>query len=250
MIYGVGDTHTPANIHKLNTKNFPQQRNMTKDDYIIVMGDFGLIWDHVMTKADRYWMEWLNNKNFTTLFLDGNHENHYKLLSGITAPDVVNSNGDYIDENGYIIEKKFGGYVGKISDSIYHLRRGEIYIIEGKKFFVMGGAASIDKLNRIEGISWWKEEEPSNKEFYYGLDNLDKHHKTVDYILGHTAPESIIKKYILHNKDLSGKPDSNTKFFDRVIEITQFKKFYCGHWHKDLVFDKYHFLYENIVLIN
>jgi len=240
MIYAVGDTHIPFDIKKLNSKNFPEARYMTKSDYIIILGDFGLFWNHLLDKTEKYWLNWFNNiKKFTTLFIDGNHENHSRLFSGMVASEVVGN-------NEYKIEEKFGGYVGKISDSIYHLRRGEVYTIDDKKFFVMGGSYSIDKYNRVDGVSWWKEEEPNMTEINYALDNLEKHNNNVDYILGHTAPKSIIlkcvDKYYRNN-------DSTARFFDHIIDIVQFKIFYCGHWHIDEHFEKYHFLFEKIELI-
>ena len=71
MIYLTGDTHIPIDIGKLNTKNFPQQKEMTKDDYVIVLGDFGLLWKK--NKTYEYWKKWLEERNFTTLWIDGNH---------------------------------------------------------------------------------------------------------------------------------------------------------------------------------
>ena len=73
MIYFVGDIHADIGIYKLNTKNFSEQKEMTKDDYIIICGDFGCVWDG--SKNDKYWINWLNSKKFTTVFVDGNHEN-------------------------------------------------------------------------------------------------------------------------------------------------------------------------------
>lgn len=248
MIYVTGDTHCPINIHKLNAKNFPQQKDMTKRDYVIILGDFGLIWTRNIDKMELYWTKWLNDKNFTTLFLDGNHENHHRLMSGNTTLDIVNT-CVFVDNSvlgNYELQYHRGvdGYVGKISDSVFHLRRGEIYTIQGKKFFIMGGAESIDKSHRIEGKSWWREEIPNNREFNYGLDILQMHNNTVDYILGHTAPESIIKH--LGNIDY-GKCDPVTRYFDRIIEITKFESFYCGHFHIDTtVEEKYNFLFNKI----
>ena len=43
MIYITGDTH--AEFNRFNTTNFPEQKEMTKDDYVIICGDFGGIWD-------------------------------------------------------------------------------------------------------------------------------------------------------------------------------------------------------------
>ena len=44
MIYLTGDTHIPIDISKLNTISFPEQKQMTREDYVIVLGDFGLLW--------------------------------------------------------------------------------------------------------------------------------------------------------------------------------------------------------------
>ena len=45
MIYITGDTHIPVDIQKLSTKRFPEQKEMTKSDYVIICGDFGGVWD-------------------------------------------------------------------------------------------------------------------------------------------------------------------------------------------------------------
>ena len=43
MIYITGDCH--CNFERFNTENFPEQKEMTKDDYVIICGDFGGVWD-------------------------------------------------------------------------------------------------------------------------------------------------------------------------------------------------------------
>lgn len=45
MIYITGDMHGDIDIRKLTNQNFPQQQLMTKDDYLIICGDFGLLWE-------------------------------------------------------------------------------------------------------------------------------------------------------------------------------------------------------------
>ena len=133
MIYVTGDMHGGIDIHKMSTKRFPEQKTMTKNDYVIVCGDFGLVWDKPGDKyynEQQYWIKWLNSKPFTTLFVDGNHEN-FDILNAL--PEV----------------EMFGNVVGKVSDSIYHLKRGRVYTIDGKKIFTMGGAYSHDKEYRV-----------------------------------------------------------------------------------------------------
>jgi hypothetical protein len=45
MIYITGDTHGMIDWEKLNTTEFPEQKSLTRDDYVIVVGDFGGVWD-------------------------------------------------------------------------------------------------------------------------------------------------------------------------------------------------------------
>jgi hypothetical protein len=231
MNYITGDVHGNIDIHKFNSNNFPHGKNLRKDDYIIVCGDFGLVWDN--NDQELYWREWLLEKPWTTLFVCGNHEN-FNLLNNL--PQV----------------KMFEGVVGKVTDSIFHLKRGEIYNIYGETFFCMGGAYSVDKSSRIEGISWWKEEIPSSQEFNHGLDNLEKHNFKVDYIVGHTGPSSIIAKYI-HEKGLdlfieAERLDTVSKYFESLLDRVEFKKFYMGHFHDDYTIDnKFVVLYNEII---
>ena len=39
MIYITGDCH--SNFERFIPRNFPEQKEMTKDDYVIICGDFG-----------------------------------------------------------------------------------------------------------------------------------------------------------------------------------------------------------------
>lgn len=52
-IYITGDCH--ANFHKFNTDLFPEQKELTYNDFVIVCGDFGGIWHD--DKEERYWLE-------------------------------------------------------------------------------------------------------------------------------------------------------------------------------------------------
>ena len=167
MILVTGDLHCPIDISKLNSKNFDSSA-LTKDDYLIVCGDAGLVW-HGRDKEDAYWQKWLEAKPWTTLFVDGNHENHDKLDS-------------------YPVSNWHGGKVHFLKPSVIHLMRGNVYDIDGLSFFTMGGAMSQDKYLRKEGKSWWAREMPSPEEYEIALSNLKKHKFDVDYIITHCAP--------------------------------------------------------------
>jgi len=219
MIYLFGDLHGVYNIDKrYNSENFPEGNSLTKNDYVIILGDFGIPWfskDSDEYKYEISKLRELSNKNWTTLFIDGNHENFDNL-------------------NSFPTEEKFGSVVSKIEDSIYWLRRGKIYNIENKKFFTFGGAASIDRGNRTEGYSWWREEVPSIKEMEEGIDNLEKENYEVDYVLTHTIPDSIIDKMIkfygLNRYDIN---DTTSKFLEEIYKRIKCKKWFFGHWHFD-----------------
>lgn len=207
MIYVTGDTHANIDISKLNTKNFPQQKELTKKDYLIVCGDFGLVWDG--SAREIYWQDWLSNKNFVTLFVDGNHEN-FDILRCMP------------------LKKKFGGYVREIAPDIYHLERGQVLTIDRKKIFVMGGARSIDKEHRIEHISWWKEEIPSREEMEYAIASLDAVNWKVDYAVTHCAPRSVQALLSPWYEN-----DPVVSFLERIYSELRFKKWYFGHYHVD-----------------
>ena len=65
MIYVTGDSHGEVDIHRLSSRQFPAQRDMDKDDYVVICGDFGCVWAGDQT--DQYWLNWLEAKSFTCL---------------------------------------------------------------------------------------------------------------------------------------------------------------------------------------
>ena len=124
MIYVTGDCH--QNFERFNASIFPEQNDMTKDDYVIICGDFGGVWNKdEESKEETMLMDWLDCKFFTTLFVDGNHENFDRLYE-------------------YPVEEWHGGKVHKIRPSVIHLMRGQVFDIEGASFFTIGGATSHD----------------------------------------------------------------------------------------------------------
>ena len=197
MIYLTGDTH--SDFTRFSTDKFPVQREMTKNDYVIICGDFGGVWNYLVESTyEKYWSNWLNEKNFTTLFVDGNHENFTRLYK-------------------YPVEEWHGGKVHKIRDSILNLMRGEIFDIDNKKFFTFGGARLHDIqegiLNldeeekiyayrkrgaffRIRDYSWWNLEMQTKKEMKNGINTLEKVNYKVDYIITHCCPQ-VYKLYLV-----------------------------------------------------
>jgi len=238
-IFVTGDTHggSVGDLNKLNSKKFPIGKTLTKNEYVIVAGDFGCVWSAEGSKGhkhDLYTQNWLHEKPWTTLFIDGNHENHDMLAK--------------LEE-----VKMFGDVVGKVNDSIYHLKRGRVYNINGKSIFTMGGAESLDKENRTLGISYWKEEVPSYKEMDLALENLGLANWKVDYVITHNCPNRVGMRFItehnaqgLYNTKIS---DPTATFLDHLYidRDLQYKKWFYGHWHKDWQYDDFRLVYQNVV---
>ena len=221
MIYITGDIHGDIDIHKLTTQNFPQQRTMTKDDYLIICGDFGLLWDD--SPSEHYWLRWLSEKPFTTLWIDGNHEN-FDMLKKIPC------------------RYKFDGVVQEVTPSVFHLMRGYVYTIDNLRFFTMGGATSHDKMYRREHYSWWQEELPSSADIVRAWETLKMANWNVDYVITHCAPTTIVNQIsTLHT------PEEFTDCLDIISQSITFKHWYFGHYHIDKSFDDiFTAVYNNI----
>lgn len=217
-MYITGDLHGYIDISKLNSKRFPQNSRLTKEDFVIIAGDFGLVWDN--KNDEKYWRKWLNYKNFTTLFIDGNHENH----------DMLDS---------YPVKYWNGGKVHIIYDSIIHLMRGQVFTINGYKIFTFGGAQSHDKEHRRENFNWWAREMPSNEEYLEGLKNLDKHDWEVDIVITHTCPSSTVH-FLNKALDISSEVDELNNYLESIKERLTYQRWYFGHFHNDLKLPEKH----------
>ncbi|MFC9773817.1 metallophosphatase [Paenibacillus chitinolyticus] len=179
----------------------------------MVAGDFGLLWDG--SREDQYWLKWLHKeKPFTTLFIDGNHENF-----------------DLLEQ--YPVEIWNGGKVHKINSSVIHLMRGQVFTIENKKFFTFGGAASHDKEYRKEGRSWLRREMPSKDEYEEGLENLKRNNWNVDYVITHTCSTSDLD-YISSVFNIHMEKDEMHPYFYEVEQKLRYKQWYFGHFHQNV----------------
>ena len=231
MIYITGDCH--QDFKRFSTRVFPEQREMSKDDFVIICGDFGGVWNSGReSKEEKHVLDWLESKSFTTLFVDGNHENFDRLYA-------------------YPVEEWHGGKVHKIRPSVIHLMRGQVFEIDGKRFFTFGGGRSHDISGgllepddpdfrykkkhldrgtlpyRIHHVSWWPEEFPSEEEMEEGRHNLSTHDNVVDFIVTHCCASS--------TQTLLGgslyTPDGLTAYLEEIRQNVKFKRWFFGHYH-------------------
>lgn len=205
MIWLTGDTH--GDFSRFSLENFPEQKELTREDYVIILGDFGGLWTG--TEYEKKILNQLAEKDFNILFIDGNHEN-FDLLD--TFP---------------VVEFR-GGLAHKIRDNIFHLMRGFVFTLDNKKFFAFGGGSSIDKHIRKEGVSWWPQELQSPLEEATAKAELDKVDWTVDYVLTHTCPTAVSEQLF---DELY--PDSVSEFLESLEDL-KFKRWFFGHMHLDM----------------
>ena len=66
MIYITGDIHREQDIHKINPREFTVGNSLTENDYVIICGDFGCVWDG--STGDNFWLKWLDSLPWNTLF--------------------------------------------------------------------------------------------------------------------------------------------------------------------------------------
>ncbi len=209
-IFLTGDWHGINGMERISNTNWPLSTLLTGENYVVVLGDFGVVWGNKTDKQVDYLTKWLKKKPFKVLFVAGNHENFDKLEQ---YPD----------------KEWKGGVVREISDQIYQLKTGHIFNIEGKKIAVFGGALSVDKEYRINGISWWKQEIPSVETMSMFCDKLAEHDWKVDYLLTHTTSADEIPYHVA----VDDKVDDVARFLKMIKDHLDFKHHYFGHMHHD-----------------
>jgi len=160
--------------------------------------------------------------------VDGNHEN-FDILKSIK------------------IQNWNGGKVHKIAPNIIHLMRGQVFNLCGRKIFTFGGATSVDKFKRIEGIDWWSDELPTVAEMEEGLNNLQKHRNTVDYVITHTASLETVE-FLSNTRGFKIEKDCILDYLNEIKKITDYKHWFFGHFHVDqYLFDNQTVLFNNFI---
>lgn len=210
-VFFTGDLH--GDITKLI--RFIERFNLTSEDSIIVLGDAALLWRNDKKDFKITLKNWeLCSNGVHLYFIDGNHEN-FKLLNHLP-----------IDENN----------MGVVSETIHYLRRGQTYTFNNKKVLVCGGADSIDKFRRTEGLSWWPDEAISEET----IDGISAGH--YDYVLTHCCPRSVFENnrvYLitLSNIDQDYVEHQSEDMLEKLKNKITFDKWYFGHYHIDKKLD-------------
>ncbi len=227
-VFLTGDTHGSIDVGKVKAFARVAEGRLCRDDYLIILGDFGVIWHDPPSQAEANLLVWYEAAPWTTLFIDGNHEN-FDLLDALP------------------VEHWHGGRVHRVRNHLLHLMRGEHYEIGGHSFFVAGGGHSIDAEWRIPHESWWPQESPSEEERAY-MAKQARELGSVDFVLTHVPPTGCYERYRKRWKGFWGPSDEYTDWLEEHIEGTiAYRRWFFGHLHFDLPLDEPHTLLFNEV---
>ena len=208
MIYFISDLHGGTRIQGLE-RYFSIYK---EGDVLFILGDVGLKFED--TDENRRFTEEFLAIDKPIVIVEGNHENHAYL-------------------NSFPEETWNGGKINRLTPNIIRLQRGNIFNIDGESFFVMGGCKSSPKWKEM-GL-WFDGEEPSREELALAYKNLRRCGNKVDYVLTH--------KY---RPDMqSDDPMSLEGLKVYIDENVDFKHWYAGHWHKDIIYDDRHTIVYN-----
>lgn len=221
MIFVTGDTH--GDIERFSER---QLKRLKKGDTLIILGDFGFVWQGGEEEEKN--LNFLRSRKYNILFLEGTHENMDMLTQ-------------------YPVEDYCGGKVRSLGGNLKQLMRGEIYEIEEKSIFSLGGGQS-DDLEiemRRDNKTWWINELPSHEEIEYAREKI-KAKKEVDFILTHDAPHKIRTSITGEDKE----PSRLGQFLDEIMYSVKYKNWYFGCHHIDRKLTRTHYaVYRGVIEI-
>ena len=242
-----GDKH--RNFDKV--KEFCKDMKTRKKDVLIILGDSGF--NYYGDNRDDELKRDISKLDITLFCIHGNKENR---------PHNVGTYG---------VRNFCGGkvYYEPQYPNIYFAIDGEIYLFEGKKYMVVGGAHSVDKMRCLEeGVPFWYDEMPDDEIKEVVETNLQRENNKIYGMMTHTCPIDYIptemfistrqnakmrsKKYKTKNKK-TFKPDidrSTEIWLGKVEKDVDYKIWFCGHYHIDKPIDKIQMMYNDIRLLH
>lgn len=206
MVYVTGDMH--GDIARFDN---PDLKQLTKDDILLVCGDFGFLWDG--SPREQRMLKKLSQKKYTIAFIDGTHEN----FEMINALPVVQWNG---------------GLVHQVAGNIYHLMRGQIFKIDNLTYFTMGGGESPDIDIRFEMGSWSKDEFPTKEEMIGGANKVEALDCKVDFIITHEPPIKVKTFLTLKDGENTTVNGLNT-YLEELSGVCTYRRWFFGSMHLD-----------------
>ncbi len=230
MTYITGDTH--GSFERI--KQFCRVMETTKADTMIVLGDAGFNYyggardAKIKAKACTF--------PIRLFCIHGNHE---------IRPQNIPSYKETEFCGGHVL------YEPEYPDLLFAID-GEVYDLDGMQCIAIGGAYSVDKFYRLEkGYGWWPDEQPSPEIKAAVEQKLEAMNYRVDIILSHTCP----RKYepvetFLDFIDQSTVDKATEDWLDEIEAKTDYRKWYCGHYHTRKHIDRMQFMFEDFDVLS
>ena len=195
----VGDLHGDLDAIK-NVEIWADEINA---EAIVQVGDFGCLW---FNDVDEYFNTRLSKRPWYTC--GGNHDNYDNWR--VSSPLYLN---------------RFNSL--ELLPNVYWIKRGHCQEIGNRKHLFLGGATSPDKLQRIEGKTWWEYEMPTYQELRTFSEELDN--EKPDVVITHDGPANIVKDMLGINWDSALSRD-----LQNILDNSTHKPkhWYFGHYHK------------------
>lgn len=175
--------------------------------YLIQVGDFGAGFHSTFVEDMEYMNEELKNNNVTLYVIRGNHD------------DPKFFNGEYEWSN------------------LKLLKDYTVLTIEGKRILLVGGAISIDRIQRRENVSWWKDEvfdfKPELLEAYEGIDVVITH-SSPNFVFPQTFNNLVMSFAAYDDKlidDLTAERERFNEMYEILIKKNKIKDWFYGHFH-------------------
>lgn len=181
-------------------------------DVVLQLGDFG-VWSGDSGEQFRSFVNRTAARlNLPVVFVDGNHED-FDLLESIP-----------VDASG----------VRALGTHLFHAPRNLRWTWGDLEFCAFGGATSLDRPQRVQGVSWWPQEEQT-KEDLTGLAAAGR----CDILLSHDCPAGVPVPGIVHRRatgfwpldELERAWQHRERFAAAVAEVEPTHLFH-GHFHK------------------
>lgn len=243
MYFITGDKH--RNFESV--KSFCRDMNTRRKDVLIILGDAGFNY-YEDIRDDKLKKE-ISELNITLFCLHGNKENR---------PQNIGTYG---------LRSFCGGkvYYEPKYPNIFFAIDGEIYTFEGKKYMVVGGAHSVDKLRCLEEDKpFWEDEMPDDKTKSKVEQALKNENNDIFGMMTHTCPIDYLptEMFMLKRQNAAikrktkkakskklFKPDidrSTEEWLGKIEKNLNYEVWFCGHYHIDKQIDKVNMMCHEI----
>lgn len=184
-------------------------------DILIVCGDFGY-WPNLIEEKVSYGWGGISSK-----YVKKETNCLAKIKPGKTK--IYWICGNHEDHNS--LNKYQDGKIHELEKNIFFCSRGSsLTLPDGRNILFIGGACSIDKNRRTEGVDWFREETISNKDYDKAIS-----HEKIDIVISHTAPKYFAPD--LMNGNMAKIYDPSCIALDGIHDKYRPSLWYFGHWH-------------------